>query len=149
MIRYLLRNKNTNDPKVRESKEKFRKAWQVYQNGSRTYKNGKQIGTLITNGMFVYSEKPDTRKASYFSRGFKNGIKASVAYWIPGIAVRHVGARFQRVKGIQNIHKLFKNNTPGNNRNAPKGPRTAVKRSPGRTAKYGMVRNERNYAYSK
>lgn len=135
MIGYLLRNKNRNDPKVRESKEKFRRAWQVYRNGGRTYKDGKQIGTLITNGMFVYSERPDVRKTSYFSRGLKNGVKASVAYWFPGIAVRHVGARFQRVKGIQNIHRLFKNNTPGNNRNAPKSPRTAFKRSPGRTAK--------------
>ena len=136
MIGYLLRNKNTNNPKVRESKEKFRDAWQIYSSGGRTYKNGKKIGTLITNGMFIYSEKPNTRKSSYFSRGIKNGVTGSVTYWFPGIAARHVGNRFQKVKGIQNIHRLFKNNTPGNNKNnASKSPRTVVKGTAGRTTK--------------
>lgn len=131
----MLRNKNTNNSKLRESKEKFRKAWQIYSSGGRTYKNGKQIGTLITNGMFVYSEMPGRRKSSYFQRGLKNGVTSSVTYWIPGIAVRQVGARFQKVKGIQNIHRLFKNNTPGNNRNASKSTGTAFKGTTGRTAK--------------
>jgi hypothetical protein len=60
-----------------------RQAWQTYQNGrgQHTYKNGKKIGSLITNAMFVYSERPDARKSSYFARGLKNGIKSSFVSW--------------------------------------------------------------------
>lgn len=140
MIKYLLRDKNVNNVKTRESKEKVRQAWQTYQNGRgyHTYKDGKKIGSLITDAMFVYSERPDARKASYFARGLKNGIKSSFIYWIPGIMARDL-----LKKG------LFKNNSAINNKNASPGPRTVIKRTTGRTTKRRMVQTARYNAYRK
>ena len=117
---YMLRNSPNNTNKLRESKQKFRSALKVYSNGGRTYKNGKQIGTLVTNGFFIYSEIPrKTRVTSDFKMGLKNGAKASFMYWIPGMVTRDT------LRGL-NIGGLFKEKTP-----VSKSPR----RTPGRSAK--------------
>lgn len=112
---YLLRNTPNNNAKTLESKQKFRNAMKVYLYGGRSYKNGKKLGTLVSNGLFIYSSIPrkgSSSKNSNFKKGLKNGAKASSLYWMPGIVTRDV------LRGI-NIGSLFKEkiNSSPNKRN--------------------------------
>ena len=111
---YLLRNTPNNNAKTLESKQKFRNAMKVYLDGGRSYKNGKKLGTLVSNGLFIYSSIPrkgsSSSKNSNFKKGLKNGAKASSLYWMPGIVTRDV------LRSI-NIGSLFKEKSPNSSPN--------------------------------
>jgi hypothetical protein len=92
-IGYVLRDLPTNNTRTREAKQKFREATQIYLYGGRTYKNGKQLGTLITNATFLYVDRPSDKKPSVFRRGLTNGLRNTATYWLPGLLARRVGRR--------------------------------------------------------
>jgi len=122
VVSHILKSKNGNNNTTKNVKKNLNNAYKVYRpyNKQHTYRNGLLIGQKLSNALFKYVNKKSNRPSSKFSKGLKNGAIKSSVYWIPGVAARGVHGNVNRfvkragkLKGLENVHRLFKNETIG------------------------------------
>jgi hypothetical protein len=85
----------------------------THSRANGTYGNGVRTGQKTADAFFKFLNTEKHKKNTKFVRGVKNGVVKSTVYWLPGIYARQITRKVRKVKGIENIHRIFKtNNTP-------------------------------------
>lgn len=119
-----------NTQNIMNIKKNLKNAYVLYKtHDQKNFNKGKIVGTKLSNSLFklyeIQANKKKYANNTPFMKGVKNGVRQSVLYWVPGVYMRSVKRKFdyntskfmkraQRVKGVENIHRLFSND---NNKN--------------------------------
>lgn len=134
-----IKDANLKDPNMINIKTNLKNAYTLYKNHNpQNFNKGQRVGIKLSNSLFkLYEKQANKRKFMQntpFMKGLKNGVRQRVLYWVPGVYARSIKRKFNydtsrfmkragRVKGVENVWRLFseKNNKNANNRRQSPG----------------------------
>lgn len=131
-VYYVIDTRPENNSNMINIKKNLKNAYKSYKNhNTNNFSSGKRVGIKLSNSLFKLYEKQANkskfRNNTPFMKGLKNGVRQRVLYWVPGVYARSVKRKFEyntnrfmkrtgRVKGVENVWRLFSNNTRNGNR---------------------------------
>jgi hypothetical protein len=131
-VYYVIDTRPENNSNMRNIKTNLKSAYNAYKNHKpENLNSGRKVGIKLSNSLFKLYEKQANkgkfRNNTPFMKGLKNGVRQRVLFWVPGVYARSIKRKFEyntnrfmkrtgRVKGVENVWRLFSNNTRNGNR---------------------------------
>jgi hypothetical protein len=129
-VYYVIDVRPENNSNMISIKTNLKNAYNAYKNHDpKNFNKGQKVGIKLSNSLFkLYDKQANKHKYSQntpFMKGVKNGVRQRVLYWVPGVYARSVKRKFEydtsrfmkragRVKGVENVWRLFSNNNKNN-----------------------------------